>query len=56
MYYLVNYFSPEDGDVFDGTPDGRTILLGGLSPLILPGVLMAPCLSMGKGDLWGVWP
>lgn len=59
IYYTVNYFKhflPEDGDVFDGTPDGRPILLGGLSPLTLPGVLMAPCLSMVSGDLWGVWP
>lgn len=45
-----NNFLPEDGDVLDGTPEGRTILLGGLSPLTLPGVLMAPCLSMGR---WG---
>ena len=40
------WFLPEDGDVLVGTPDGRTILLGGLSPLTLPGVVMAPCLSM----------
>lgn len=59
IYYIVNYFSdflPEDGDIFDGTPDGRPILVGGLSPLTLPGVLIAPCLSMISGDLWGVWP
>lgn len=42
MVYNLNNFLPEDGDVFDGTPDGRAILLGGLSPLTLPGVLMAP--------------
>lgn len=46
-------FLPEDGDVRVGTPDGRTILLGGLSPLALPDVLMAPCFSM-SGVKWGV--
>lgn len=42
VLYNLNNFLPEDGDVFDGTPDGRAILLGGLSPLTLPDVLMAP--------------
>ena len=42
---------PEDGDVFPGTPDGRAILLGGLSPLALLDVLMAPRLSLGRGEL-----
>lgn len=37
---------PEHGDVLDGAPDGRAILLGGLSPLVLLGALGAPCFSM----------
>lgn len=40
---------PEDGDVLDGAPDGRAILLGGLSPLAFPGALGAPCFSMIQG-------
>lgn len=42
----LNGSLPEDGDVFDGGPDGRAILLGGLSPLAFPGPLVAPCFSM----------
>lgn len=40
---------PEDGDVLAGAPDGRAILLGGLSPLAFPGTLGAPCFSMIQG-------
>lgn len=48
-FFFFNSFLPDDGDVRDGTPEGRTILLGGFSPLALPDVLMAPCLSMAGG-------
>ncbi len=56
LNYVANNFLPEDGDVFVGTPAGRAILLGGLSPLTLPGVLKAPCLSMVERDpAWSRW-
>lgn len=50
LYIVLQYFLPVDGDVFVETPAGRAILLGGFSPLTLPGVLMSPCLSMFKGE------
>lgn len=50
----MSWFLPDDGDVLDGAPTGRTILLGGLSPLTLPDALMAPCLSSGRGEACGV--
>lgn len=40
---------PEDGDVLDGAPAGRAILLGGLSPLAFPGAPGDPCFSMIQG-------
>lgn len=42
FYFILHNSLPEGGDILDGTPDGRAILLGGLSPLALPGVLTAP--------------
>lgn len=54
FYFTLHNSLPQGGDVLDGTPDGRAILLGGLSPLALPGVLMAPWLSMSR--MGGVRP